>query len=714
MREELLRVLNVKRESINNNIETLNKINNMLELEDSNLEYVDSILDIFKREEEDQYEINNFVGLDRDNFDKVMGLVPTTTKEKFETNSCNYDGLVYLINGINNGISLTLTNDQEEAIKLLINGLNDKRMEYVAKIEGIKLAKGDLEESSLDVLERKQSTYNDVIDNLENNNYVSEVDEVMESIKYSKVEDRDTVNMLSYLLKYNADVYDDLAKNGGFRENEPFHAPEVTNIEVPEELAEEPVEEAVELPEEEEEQVNVEPSEEVSDVPSFTDFINNLPEGVQYGEPEFNAEDATVDLSTVVAPEVEMPEVEPISLEEKEEEKKEESPIDSANIEISDQVLDNLISKDVEVTNTIDESELKKTLEDYHIKYDDIDNKEELLTGDIENYKDILNVFKDNDLLSDVTKNELFLKEILIGSNKDIVDDVLDIVKREFSVDDEDFYETARITIDSMPSIFVKEEKGNYDNFIKNVEFFKNLNFDLISLFDFSRELLLVDNTLLEKNYELVKKYDVKVETKNAKYLLGLNDSVEKIDYYVEAVYEDSITKKTFDGMNIVKTYPSKLDSVTDLTIKRLRYSSENGKKMFGSRENSIAGEIANLKVDVLNIPDDYMNTFFNNEFTDITKEELESYKEMIERNTDYSFKDSSILAELNKFRSGNRYTIAGVNISYNKVLRNYNILINNNVDKDKALEFAVCYNLVCTKEEYEAVVNELKAIGGK
>ena len=273
MREELLRVLNVKRESINNNIETLNKINNMLELEDSNLEYVDSILDIFKREEEDQYEINNFVGLDRDNFDKVMDLVPTTTKEKFETNSCNYDGLVYLINGINNGISLTLTNDQEEAIKLLINGLNDKRMEYVAKIEGIKLAKGDLEESSLDVLEGKQSTYNDVIDNLENNNYVSEVDEVMESIKYSKVEDRNAVNMLSYLLKYNADVYDDLAKNGGFRENEPFHAPEVTNIEVPEELAEEPVEDTIELPEEEEEQVNEETSEEV---PIFMDNVESF------------------------------------------------------------------------------------------------------------------------------------------------------------------------------------------------------------------------------------------------------------------------------------------------------------------------------------------------------------------------------------------------------------------------------------------------------
>ena len=218
---------------------------------------------------------------------------------------------------------------------------------------------------------------------------------------------------------------------------------------------------------------------------------------------------------------------------------------------------------------------------------------------------------------------------------------------------------------------------------------------------------------MIRKNYELVKKYDVRIETKNAKYLLGLPNSVEKIDYYVEAVYEDKLTEKTFDGMNIVKMYPSKLDSVTDLTIKRLRYSSENGKKMFGSRENSIAGEIANLKVDVLNIPEDYFARFFNNNFNDITNEEIYSYLEMINNNTNYDFNDNSVLAQLNKYRIDNRYVIAGVNVSYNKVLRNYNILINNNVDKDKALEFAVCYNLVCTKEEYEKVVTELKTIGG-
>ncbi len=709
MKEELLKVLNVKLESVNNNINALNNINDMLDLEDNNLEYVDKILGIFEKEGEDQYEINNFVGLDKENFDKVMKLMPDTTSEKFDTNSCNYDGLVYLINGINNGISLTLTNEQEEAIKLMINGLNDMKIEYLAKIEGINLAKGDLEEQDLNTLNEKKNVYNNILDEFENDNYVSEIDEVMESINYSKVEEQDQVDMLSYLLKYNAEVYDDLAANGGFRENIPFHSPEVTNIEVEEEVPEE-VEPEVELPVEE---------ETTPELPIEEPEIETPVE--ETSEPTFDLPiDETADLSSLIATDVEVPVEEPVPVEENKEEVEPEVefPVEeeSSNIDIPETMLSNLINETEtnEAVNTVDEEELKKTLEDYHIKYDDLENKEELLTGDIENYKDILNAFKDNDLLSDVTKNEIFLKDILLNSNKDIVNEVLDIVRRDFSIDEEDFFETARITIDSMPSIFVKEDEGNFNNFIANVDFFKELNFDLISLFDFSRELLLVDNELLKKNYELVKKYDVKLETKNAKYLLALNNSVENIDYYVEAVYDDKITKKTFDGMNIVKTYPSKLDTVNDLTIKRLRYSSENGKKMFGSRENSIAGEIANLKVDVLNIPEDYMNKFFDNNFNDITNEEIESYKEMINNNTDYDFKDSSVLAELNKYRSGNRYTIAGVNVSYNKVLRNYNILINNNVDKDKALEFAVCYNLVCTKEEYEAVVNELKAIGGK
>ena len=693
MREELLRVLNFKLESINKNIDNLNNINGLLDDEQGKLDYVDRILDSFKGED-DQYEINNFVGLDKENFDKVMDLMPEGTFNKFQTNSCNYEGLIYLINGIKNGISLTLTSEQEEAIQSMLNGLNDKKLDYLSKIEGYNLDKSQLEESDLSVLEERQSTYENILDEMDNNNYVGEVEAVIDSIDYSHIDANEKSEMLSYLLKYNADIYGELKENGGFREEVPFEDPVVANIEIPEEAFEEA--------EKEEQEEDEEKEPEYPEMPVVTPEIDlPIPE-----EPVDEPYDLPVEepsFSDLVAT--------PLNVELGEEET-------TPEIEIPEQVFDNLVNETNETpseepTNTVDEKELTKVLEDYHIKLDDL-KKNELLKGDIESYKDILNIFKDNDLLSDLTKNEEFLNDILLNSNKDVVNEIFDIVRKEFSIDEEDFYETARITIDSMPSIFVKEPVGNYDNFMKNVDFFKGLNFDMISLFDFSRELLLVDNELLRKNYELVSKYDVKVETKNAKYLLALKNSVESIDYYVEALYEDKVNNKVFDGINIVKTYPSKLDSVTDLTIKRLRYSSENGKKMFGSRENSIAGEIANLKVDILNIPEDYFAKFFNNEFNDITKEEVDTYLDMINKNTDYNFRDNSVLAELNKYRNGNRYNIAGVNISYNKVLRNYNILINNNVDNDKALEFAVCYNLVCTKEEYESVANELKAIGGK
>ena len=58
-------------------------------------------------------------------------------------------------------------------------------------------------------------------------------------------------------------------------------------------------------------------------------------------------------------------------------------------------------------------------------------------------------------------------------------------------------------------------------------------------------------------------------------------------------------------------------------------------------------------------------------------------------------------------------FTVGSVNISSNKVIRNYNILRSYDVEKKKALEFAVCYNLIVTKEEYDRLNSKLDEIGG-
>jgi hypothetical protein len=59
------------------------------------------------------------------------------------------------------------------------------------------------------------------------------------------------------------------------------------------------------------------------------------------------------------------------------------------------------------------------------------------------------------------------------------------------------------------------------------------------------------------------------------------------------------------------------------------------------------------------------------------------------------------------------RYNIDGIRVSYNKVVRNYSILRSYGIDSKKALQFAVCYNLVITKEEYDKLNDLLDKIGG-
>ena len=120
------------------------------------------------------------------------------------------------------------------------------------------------------------------------------------------------------------------------------------------------------------------------------------------------------------------------------------------------------------------------------------------------------------------------------------------------------------------------------------------------------------------------------------------------------------------------------------------------------------------MKVDVINMGDDYTRKYFNNEFDVINHDEFLNYKKMIRDAKEYSININQDLEMLEKYRNGMRYTIEGVNISRNKLIRNYNILIKNGVERAKALIFAACYNSVITKEEYKKVKDTLSNIGGR
>ncbi len=721
MKEELIKVLNAKLDNVKANIESLMKINGKIDDENEKLSYINGILDIFK--EENNYNILNFTKLSKEDFDNLVESLGGNINDMFKTSSCNYDGLVYLINGINNGVSLSLTLEQENAINYFLQSVEGKCEEHEATVDGLLLVKDHFNISDVDVLNEKQATYEKVLDKMSKDDYVSEIDDVLEAINFSEVPENKIIDLLTYLLEYNAGVYEE-------------HKGKAPVVEEKEEIHEEnDVHESVEfeepvnppLPEEKNEQYDefhfpefeniendkVEQKEDVV-VPSedSVDEEENI-----FTPPEVSTENEKVEPLPIIEP-LPMPELDDTMpsidlptipfVDENNENSDFEGLVNENDYEEYD-VSDKVEYNDEEKNESTSTREIQRLFKEFGISK--INNYDDLLKGNIDNYRNILSFLKNNNIINEFEKNEELLKDVLTSSTDEDLSDIINIIKNELSVDDEDYNMTLKIAINTIPSIFVREG-GNYENFVRNIKMFKEMGINLVSLFDFSKEVFIANHKNLENNYEIVKNYNIKLDFKNVKYLLMLPNIGERLDYYVESVYPDRTkNNEKFDGITYISTHPNKLNIVSSETIKRLRFSSENSKKVFGNKPNSLAGEITNLKVNALEISPEYMNRFFDNRFDTISLDEVREYTKLC-RNSSNIGNYTDELSKLEKYHNGLRYTIGDVNVSYNKVVRCYNTLRSYGIDTKKALLFAVCYNSVITEEEYNMVKETLERDG--
>lgn len=753
MKEELIRVLNNKLTSINSDIEALKELNKKEEEENEKLDFINGIINLFN--ENGEKNPMNFDKIDKEDFQRVLDIAGDEVKKLFNSGACNYDGLVYLISGIKNGVSITLTNEQLNGIEYLIQTLSERKNTLSTTIDGFNQEKSKYEVSDINELKTKKDKYTDVVNGINNNEYIKDIDILKEAINFAKISPEETINILSYVLEYNADLFKD---NKPIVKEEVKEIEEEPEVEAKEELTSEPAPLAPEVEIEQEESVdngfhfNQIENDNPFELPNIT-FNDGLKETddsdtIQFEEPKEEPtletkEEDYQEFQPIEEPKEEVSEVETTPLSEpetvtepviepvvtpQEEVKTEEatpetdpfSPIvslpqeeitpeidnDFKDVVTSSDDYEEEIEKEDKTTST---RELHKVFSKYGIEENVVLN--ELIDGNVSEYQKTLDYLKDKNVLDLIKKNKELLIEILLYSDTEVIDKVLRIIKEDLSVDDEDYDITRKIVINTIPSIFI-HEGGNYDNFIRNVELFKNLELNLINLFDFSKEIFVADHENIEENLAVINKYDFDINYKNAKYFLLIPNVEEKIDYYIESVYQDKTKNETFDGINYIKEFAAKLNVVTDETIKRLRYASVNGKKVFGNKPGSLTGEITNLKVNALDLTSDYLNSFFNNGFTDITPDEIREYIKLAHNSSnvgDYSDE----LDKLNSYRNGLRYTIDGITVSYNKVVRNYNILRSYGIDAKKALHFAVCYNLVITKDEYNKLINLLDSIGG-
>ena len=734
MKEELLRILNIKLDDIKINIESLTRLNKEIEDEENSLSYIKEKLNKFK--ENEKYNILNFSKFSNDEFKDLLNVVSSDISDIFKTKNCNYEGLVYLINGINNGVSLSLTIEQENAINYLINGMEDVMKNNIATIEGLDLVKTTFAISDISVLQQRRNTFEKIISNLNDNLYIDEIDDVVEAITFNKLDASNMNEILSFLLKYNADIYNEE------KESTKNIAQEKTDDYGKEDEVDKQEEISVLVPHEEE-------NKNVSPVifENNTDAEDENNDEVEFHLPEFNTikDDIKEDNSPtsynepfvpVIDVDATVPSVDEITIDnsfdkndnneisENETVKEvvsEENPQDTDLEKNIDNDFNDIIpEEDYEEYNSNNETisimpianektstrEIQRLFQDFDISYDDSELSE-YIDGNVDEYRKIIKVLKDNNILDNILKDKKIFKEILVNSRENEIVNVLNIIRNYLSVDNEDYETTVNIVADTMPSIFVSTG-GNYENFIENVKLFRELGINLVNLFDFSKEVLIANHDTVLENYNIVKEYNISIDDKNAKYFLLLDNIGERIDYYVESVYKDENKGDTFDGYNFIKEYSNKLNVVTDETIKRLRYSSANGKKVFGSKPNSLAGEITNLKVNVLDIPEEYMNNFFDNNFDEINKDEVRQYAKLCKSSSnvgDYLGE----LSYLEKYHDNIRYDINGIKISYNKVVRCYNTLRSYGIDASKAVEFAVCYNLIITKDEYQDLKKILK-----
>ena len=742
MQDRLIKILTVKIEAINKNIDNLNYLNGELLKNNNDLDYINDKISIFKTKD-----ILSFDKIEKEDFEKILLMVDPSIKEIFSDKTCNYQGIMYIIKGIREGISLELTANQEEAILKFIESLNVKSEELNETIQNLEESKERLPEVNLNVLEESLENYQRIVTKLRENEYLVEIEEVVDALEFSNLPMEEKIDIFSYILKYNRDIYESMPKEEKDTTNQEDEFDEVKITDLNHEDTDFFEEKDFKLPKlsmnklnssEDEEKVKInlnntidlediiqkiddkikeldakeEKKEPIKDVEAKED--NNPLEGINFEDfklPE--SVDTTIASPTFkIDPNIEIPKENnttklnrdvfvPQDLtidvpEELEEEKQEELKVEEPIVELP------IEEPKIEVTtpDNLPEETLKETEE---IVADNVETKQNILETNqtiLENYQ-VLDLFKEYpDIIDDTLK--------LNSSN---LERILEIIKNDLSLKEEEFKKVLNITLETLPGIFMNDVMAT--TFINDIEFFKEYKINIINLFDNYRELLIIDNNILKENYKIVTSYQLELNNDNVKYLLANKKVLDNLDYYIEAMGHEKAflgREQSFDGVEYIKKYPYKLNMITRDALMKLRYSSENNLRIYGSKPGILAGEIANPKVDILTLPNEYINLYFDNEYEFIDRSDMEKLLIDIYNNHNIDLNTDEYLEKLDKLYkiSDLRYKINNIYLSRIKTIRIYNYLKTRSIPVKEALIIALTYHSVIKRDEYKEIEKQI------
>ena len=749
MQDKLQKILNIKVDAINKNIDNLNYLNGELDKNNENLDYIKEKISLFKNNE-----ILNFDQISKDDFEKILLMIDPSISDIFRSKTCSYEGIIYIIEGIRKSISLDLTEEQNAAILSFIEGMRMKSLNLQDVIANLNESKNKLPETNLNVLSETLEKYENIISKTENNLYLTEIDEIENALDFAELTIEEKADMFEYILKYNADIY-------STKEETEVKEKKEESVELPE-FHYEPFDINANLNDENVElnipEINVsEPEfenskEEIEEdkMPSLEDIKFNLDQMNKELGIDTEEEEKTKEINIVPEFDQPLPTFEDVSVEEPKvetndndgiipveiEKPYEEIASTEENHELNTVELEDIIKKIDAKLKEMDNEEPKEETSDINLNEEvqnneiepvsstNVDYSEVLskyaipelsITGkSVEEVDGILGLLNDNKLLDELKQDKEVLTKILNNSSLQKFEELSNLIKENLLVKKDEFDYVLDIIIKTMPILLIKDEA--LESFKKNLEFFKEHKLNIINLFDNYRELLIMNNDILKDNYKKAQMYGFEINDDNVKYYLYNSHLIENIDYYLEAIgYEKGFLGKEekFDGLEYIKKNPYKLNEVNRNTLMKLRYASENNQKIYGNKPGILSGEIANPKVDIINLSDDYKNKYFNGEYSFVDPNEYSNIKNEINNLKEY---DLTLDGNINKLDSSYkfdelRYKIGNTLISRFKTIRVYNFLKNKNMSSKNALLVALTYNTVLKLEEYDEIKTVVEAI---
>lgn len=744
MQDKILKILKIKMDAINRNIDNLNYLNGELDTNNKDLEYIEKMISSLKEDD-----ILSFDNISKEDFEKILSMIDPSVSEIFKDKTCNYQGIMYIIQGIRQGISLELTTAQHDAILAFLVGMKDKSFVLQYTIENLQESKERLPETDLTVLTNDLETYQKIVSKFEKNAYLTEVDFLVEAFDYANILIEEKVELFEFLLKYNADIYNNTNQEKDVEEKEEIlddidekdfpYEPININLE-PFEIPklDDDWQDSKKIQIDEEEKVVSNEDTEKEDNKNFNDFgtfqipvVNeNVLANADYSTRFSNSRPLEEDLD-----------IAPANInQEVENENFKSNTVDLEEIikRIDDKLKEmetaekNVEEKESSFNIPITDLDLESPISDYKIPEVKLEtqtnNYQELLTkyglndtielADSTNYFELdsmLKTLEEFNLLDKLKEKENILKRILNkNTNSDLVK-VLNLIRENLVVSDENYQNVLEITIETMPILL--SDPSVINSFTKNIEFFKEHQINLINLFDNYRELLILDHDVVVENNMKIEKYALVLNNDNVKYLLYNKHILENLDYFIEAMGREKGflgKEEVFDGIEYIKKYPYKLNTARSDLLLKLRYQTENDQKIYGSKPGILAGEISNPKVDILQIPEEYKNLYFNFDYSMVDENELETLLDDINNQepTDISLDDTLLNFDKKYKESELRYKINNVLISRIKTIRIYNFLRSKGYTSKNALLIALTYHSVIKNDEYkmlEEVVNSLE-----